>query len=81
MLDLNTKECEDIKQKWWIKMHSTVTVWTKWQVVIPADVRELLWIKPWDSMMVVTKHLMAIWMVKTDNIEELMTYIKKEMEQ
>ncbi|EKE26681.1 MAG: hypothetical protein ACD_4C00196G0003 [uncultured bacterium (gcode 4)] len=72
-------ECQILKEKWWIKMITTVTVWTKWQVVIPFEAREALNIKPGDTLMVVTKHDKAIWMVKTDDVWELMEYMRKEM--
>lgn len=78
MWNINNDECEEINKKWWIKMHSTVTVWTKWQVVIPSEIRQMLGIKPWDSLMVVTKYWKAIWMVKMDDVDELMQYIKDE---
>lgn len=76
-MDIN--DCDKIHKEIWIKMYSTVTVWTKWQVVIPQEVRELLWIKPWDTLMVVTKHNKAVWMVKMDDIKELMSYMDKEI--
>lgn len=76
---MDDKECLDIQKKWGVKMYSTITVWTKWQVVIPLEIRKTLNIKPWDTLMVVTKHNKAIWMVKMDDVEELMKYIKMEM--
>ena len=78
MLNTNDQDWETIKNKYGIKMHSTVTVGTKWQVVIPVEVREMLNIKPWDTLMVVTKYWKAVWMTKMDDIDELMEYIKKE---
>jgi len=63
-----------------MKMHTTVTVWTKWQVVIPQDVREMLNIKPWDSLMVVTKNGKAIGMIKTDDMAEFMEYMQSEIQ-
>lgn len=77
---MNNEECLELEKKWGIKMHTTVTVWTKWQVVIPQEVRELLNIKPWDTLMVVTKHGKAVWMVKIDDVWEMMEYMKKELE-
>lgn len=64
-----------------MKMHTTVTVGTKWQVVIPQDVRELLGIKPGDSLMVITKHGKAIGMIKTDDMTEFMAYMQNEIQQ
>lgn len=62
-----------------VKMHSTVTVGAKWQVVIPQEVREMLNIQPGDSLMVVTKCGKAIGMIKTDDMNEFLTYIQSEM--
>lgn len=62
-----------------LKMYSTVTVGTKWQVVIPQEVREQLNIKPGDTLMVVTKYDKAIGMVKVDDIEEMMQYMQQEI--
>ena len=75
---MDKKECQEMAQKWGVKMHTTVTVGTKWQVVIPQEVREMLNIKPGDTLMVVTKHGKAVGMVKMDDVDELMEYIKKE---
>lgn len=77
--DLHSEEIQELHAKVWLKLHTTVTVGTKWQVVIPVEVREMLNINPWDSLMVVTKNGKAIWMVKMDDIDEMMTYMKKEM--
>jgi AbrB family looped-hinge helix DNA binding protein len=63
-----------------MKMYTTVTVGTKWQVVIPQEVRERLNIRPWDSLMVVTKHGKAIGMIKTDDMAEFMAYMQNEIQ-
>lgn len=63
-----------------MKMHTTVTVGSKWQVVIPQDVRNMLGIKPGDTLMVITKHEKAIGMIKTDDMAEFMTYIQNEFQ-
>lgn len=75
---MDNKECHALNKKCGVKMHTTVTVGTKGQVVIPQEVRELLNINPGDTMMVVTKHSKAVGMVKMDDVNELMEYIKKE---
>lgn len=62
-----------------IKMHTTVTVGSKGQIVIPQDVREMLAITPWTSLMVITKDGKAIGMIKTDDMAEFMNYIESEM--
>jgi AbrB family looped-hinge helix DNA binding protein len=63
-----------------IKMYGSVVVGSKGQVVIPRDVRAELGIEPGDSMIVLTKHGKAIGMVKSDDLEEFMEYMKREME-
>ncbi len=63
-----------------MRMFSTVTVGAKGQIVIPKDVRELLSIKEWDSLMVITKHDIAIWLIKSDNLPAMMKYMQEEME-
>ncbi len=75
---MDIKKCGALHGKCGVKMHTTVTVGTKWQVVIPQEVREMLGIKPGDTLMVVTKHGKAVGMVKMDDIDELMAYIKEE---
>ncbi len=62
-----------------IKMCGNVTVWPKWQVVIPKDVRELLDIKPGDSLVVIVKADRAVGMIKSENIPEMIEYIESEM--
>lgn len=62
-----------------MKMHTTVTVGTKWQVVIPQEVRTMLDIKPGDTLMVITKHEKAIGMIKTDDMAEFMAYMQNEI--
>lgn len=69
----------DIQQKCDIKMFGSVTVGTKGQVVIPKEVREVLNIDAGDTLLVVTKHNKAIGMVKADDVEEFMKYLKDEM--
>ncbi len=73
------KECTNLNEECWIKIHWTVIVWAKWQVVIPSQIRKNLNINSWDSLMVVTKHWKAIWMVKQDDLEELMKYMEDEI--
>jgi bifunctional DNA-binding transcriptional regulator/antitoxin component of YhaV-PrlF toxin-antitoxin module len=48
-------------------------------VVIPSDVRRTLAINPGDSMCVLTKHGKAIAMIKMDDLDEFMAFMREEM--
>lgn len=63
-----------------VRMHGSVVVGPKGQIVIPKDVRDLLNISPGDNLIVITKHGKAVGMVKTDDLEELMEYVRREMD-
>jgi AbrB family looped-hinge helix DNA binding protein len=61
-----------------LKVVATTTIWTKWQIVIPKEIREKLDLNPWDNMVVLMKDDKYIWLVKNDNIWDLMKYITSE---
>lgn len=59
----------------------SVTVWPKGQVVIPAKVRHELNIKEGDQLMVITKHRMAIGLVKAEDMPKMLAYLQSELQQ
>jgi AbrB family looped-hinge helix DNA binding protein len=61
-----------------LKVVATTTVWPKWQIVIPKEVRDKLNINPGDNMVVLMKNWKYVWLVKNDDIWELMKYITSE---
>jgi AbrB family looped-hinge helix DNA binding protein len=63
-----------------MKMHGSVTVGSKWQIVIPSDVRKLLGIESGDTLFAISKHNKAIAFIKTEDIEEFMRYMQQEMD-
>lgn len=70
----------DEKCSWMsLKIRWTVTIWPKWQIVIPKDARDALDIKPWDNMLVLysleKKH---IWIVKNDDLQKIIDYARAE---
>ncbi len=62
-----------------VKMHGSVVVGTKGQIVIPSDVRKLLCLTPGDSMTVITKHGMAVCLIKMDDLDTFMEYMQQEI--
>ena len=61
-----------------LKVVWTTTVWPKWQIVIPKEIRDTLDINTWDNMVVLMKDWKYIGLVKNDNIGDLMKYITSE---
>jgi|SaaInlStandDraft_6_1057023.scaffolds.fasta_scaffold00681_9 AbrB family looped-hinge helix DNA binding protein len=61
-----------------LKVVWTTSVWPKWQIVIPKEVRDILDIKPWDNMVVLMKDNKYVWLVKNDNIWDLMKFVTSE---
>ena len=68
---MKEKKCE-------MKLYWTTTIWAKGQLVIPKEVRDILNLKPGDSMTILLKNNKFIGLVRNDDIEELMEYIKNE---
>jgi len=66
------------KQKCKIKLYWTTTIWPKWQLVIPKEIRDLLQISPWDSMTIMLKDNKFIWILKNDDLKDLINYLKNE---
>lgn len=62
-----------------IKMHGNVVVWSKWQIVIPNDVRKMLDISPGDSMVVITKNGEMIGLMKSSNIQKFINQMQEEI--
>lgn len=67
----NKKDCN-------IKLYSITSIWPKWQVVIPKEIREKLNLKQWDSVSILLKDDKYIWIIRNDDLTELMEYIKIE---
>jgi len=72
---MNNKKCWIKSLKlWWI-----TTIWPKWQIVIPKDIREKMNMNPWDSVVLFysesTKH---IAIVKNDDMEQILEFAKSE---
>jgi AbrB family looped-hinge helix DNA binding protein len=62
----------------WVQMHGSVTVGTKWQIVIPKEVRDMLGIREWDTLMTMTKYGKFVGFIKADDMEEFIDLLKTE---
>ncbi len=56
----------------------TVTINDKWQIVIPIEARKRLSLKPWDQLMLLSKWDIALGMVKTSDLEALVSMLQEE---
>lgn len=61
------------------KIHGIAKLWPKSQVVVPKEVREILWISPWDDLVIITKLDKAVVLVKADNLDEFVDYIENHL--
>ena len=67
---------EDMKKKDCVmKLYWVVTIWAKWQIVIPKEIREKLNIWHWDTMAVLLKDDKYVWLVKNEDINGIMEYV------
>lgn len=68
---MKEKKCE-------IKLYWTTTIWPKWQLVIPKEIRDKLWLNSGDSMSIILKDDKFIWILRNQDINELMEYVQSE---
>lgn len=62
-----------------IEFEWKVTIWSKYQFVIPSIIRSNLWIVPKDTLVVIWKWDEWVAFIKNDNIEYLFEYIKENI--
>lgn len=63
------------------RLYGTATVGTKGQVVIPAEAREELGIKPGDRLYVVSSpHSMGVVFLKEESIESMVEHLATQIE-
>jgi AbrB family looped-hinge helix DNA binding protein len=61
-----------------VKMHGSVTVGTKGQVVIPKDVRDALNIMEGDTLMTMTKYGKLVGLIKAEDMADFINLLKSE---
>lgn len=61
-----------------MKLYWVVSVWPKWQIVIPKELRDKLNIETGTTMALILKDDKYIWLVKNEDMWEILAYIKSE---
>ena len=61
-----------------VKMHGSVTVGTKWQIVIPKDIRDMLEINEGDILMSMTKYGKLVGFIKAEDMSDFIDLLKSE---
>lgn len=61
-----------------VKMHGSVTVGTKWQIVIPKEVRDMLEISEGDTLMTMTKYGKFVGFIKAEDMSDFIELLKTE---
>lgn len=62
-------------------IYGSVTVNAKGQIVLPAETRKKMNIKPWDQLIVTSRDDLLIGLIKAENIWEFIDKIKKHTDQ
>lgn len=68
--NFKNKRCE-------IKLCGVTTVGQKWQVVIPKEIRDTLWLEKGDGLAILLNQWKYIGLVRNQDVSELMEYINK----
>lgn len=71
-----TIDCEKKKGIKLIEDFWDISIWTKFQFVIPSCIRKELWIEPWENLIVIWRCWEFIGFMKNDKIDYLTKYIK-----
>ena len=60
-----------------MKLYGTTTIWAKWQIVIPKEIRDKLDLKTGDSISILLKNDKFIGLIRNNDLTELMEFIKQ----
>jgi len=53
-----------------MKLYWITKIWPKWQVVIPQEARQDLWLKPWDKVVIFSPSWKWIVIVPAEEIKK-----------
>lgn len=59
-----------------MKIEGTASIGTKWQIVIPKNVRKKFDLKAWDDLVVLSSDC-ATLLIKSENLKEMMNNFEK----
>jgi AbrB family looped-hinge helix DNA binding protein len=62
------------------QIYGSVTVNTKWQIIIPKEAREALGIKAGDRLLVTSKWKCVLWLIKASNVQEFVDKMQKNLD-
>ncbi len=66
---------------WNFKIVWSATIWPKWQVVIPKNIREEMWVETGDNLVCISKWGKWVIFIKADTVLEFIDYVKNELQQ
>lgn len=66
------------KKEHTLRICGTWSVGSKWQIVIPKEVRDILGMESWDSVSFLLKDEKFLWIVPNNSIDLIMQYIESE---
>ncbi len=62
-----------------MKIEGTASIGTKWQIVIPKNVRKKFNLKTWDDLVVLSSDC-ATLLIKSENLKEMLGNFEKGLE-
>lgn len=63
---------------WSVKILGVVTVWSKGQIVIPKEIRDVLWMTPGKKFVALLKDDKYMWLVDHEDMNDLQNYINNQ---
>lgn len=66
-------------ENYWVEILSSVKIWSKWQIVIPSNIRKSIWLKPWDNLIIWTKYDKLVWIIKPSDMQEFTSKMDEEI--
>jgi AbrB family looped-hinge helix DNA binding protein len=62
------------------KIYGSITVNTKWQIIIPIEARQYLGIKAGDKLLVTSKWKCFLWFIKAANVKEFIDKLQMSID-